>query len=99
MAGSRHEAYRDAFGAVRRVVNRLDPVGLIATGAPDDEYDPEVTDLVRLVMRSEAFSESDVAEVWCRWFGDEYGLLPDDPSLRDQTRELHRLQQPYAPPR
>jgi hypothetical protein len=35
------------FLAVRTVVNREDPVGLLDAGAPEDEYDPEVGDLIK----------------------------------------------------
>jgi hypothetical protein len=36
--------YRDA---VRRMVNEVDPMALIAGGAPDDEYDPEMSELLK----------------------------------------------------
>ena len=34
------------FLTARTAVNREDPVGLLGMGAPEDEYDPEVRDLV-----------------------------------------------------
>ena len=47
------DRYESAFGDVRAVVGRLDPIGLLASGAPDDEYNSQVTDLVGLVLRSD----------------------------------------------
>jgi len=35
------------FLTARTAVNREDPVGLLGMGAPEDEYDPEVRDLVK----------------------------------------------------
>lgn len=33
--------------AARAVVNAEDPIGLLGVDAPEDEYDPEVMDLVK----------------------------------------------------
>lgn len=33
---------------IRRVLNRMDPLGLIADGAPEDEYNPETSVLAEL---------------------------------------------------
>ena len=65
-------------------------------GAPEDEYDPEVTDLVRLVMRPEPFDDQDVDAIWCRWFGDDYAEMHNVRSLPEQVRELRLLQVRYA---
>lgn len=97
MPKARGKAYREALAAVREVINRIDPIGLIEMGAPEDEYDPEAADLVRLVMRSDAFGEAEVDAVWRRWFGDDYATASNAGSLSDQTRELHRLQEQFAP--
>jgi hypothetical protein len=60
-----HESRHDRFRRTRAVANRVDPVHLIAIGAPDDEYDAEVHDLVRL---AEPVSADDVAAVFAAWF-------------------------------
>ncbi|GAA1475655.1 hypothetical protein GCM10009623_01010 [Nocardioides aestuarii] len=36
--------YRDAM---RRMVNDVDPIALIKGGAPADEYDPEISELLK----------------------------------------------------
>ncbi len=64
------------FLAARTVVNEVDPVGLIDMGSPDDEYDPEVEDLIKW---REPVTPERVAEVFIRWFGPETGkITPDD---------------------
>lgn len=54
------------FLAARAVVNREDPVGLLAMDAPEDEHDPEVEDLIKW---REPITAEHVAEVFLRWFG------------------------------
>ena len=90
------DRYELAFADVRTVVSGLDPMGLLASGAPDDEYDPQVTDLVRLVLRPDPFGEAQVDEVWRRWFGDDYSAIGTS-ELAAQVNELGRLQRRYAP--
>lgn len=60
------------FLAVRAVVNEVDPVGLIEMGAPDDEYDSEVEDLIKW---REPVTADRVAEVFTKWFGPENGAM------------------------
>ena len=82
----------DYFLAARTVVNDVDPLGLIAAGAPDDEYDPEVQDLI--ASRAPVTAER-VGEVFLRWFGAGTGDLSDDVASRiaagiDAARLLHQ---------
>jgi hypothetical protein len=95
MADPRTDRYVAALAAVREVVNGLDPVGLIAGGAPEDEYGPEVADLVRLVMRPEPFDEETVDAVWRRWFGDDYTMAGSE-RLREQTLQLTEFQSQFG---
>lgn len=67
------------FLAVRAVVNREDPVGLIAMGCPEDEYDSEIEDLVKW---RESVTPEAVAEVFLRWFGPGTGDVPNDKASR-----------------
>src|SRR4051794_32158898 len=96
MTDDRSKTYTDAVAAVRQVVNRIDPMGLIENGAPEDEYDAEVSDLVRLVMRPDTFGSEDVGAIWRRWFGDSFGSVDSAGSLEQLTAELHRLQEQYV---
>jgi len=67
------------FLAVRAVVNREDPIGLIAMDAPEDEYDPEVEDLVKW---RRPVTAARVAEVFLHWFGSGTGEISDDEAAR-----------------
>ncbi len=60
------------------MVNAEDPIGLLAIDAPVDEYDPEVSDLVK--WRA-ALTADDVVAVFLRWFGADY-RLPEDMARR-----------------
>jgi hypothetical protein len=62
--------------AARAAVNAVDPVGLIAAGCPDDEYDPEVKALIK---RRGPVTPEGVAKVFIRYLGRDYGrVTPDD---------------------
>jgi hypothetical protein len=87
----RSEKYETAFAATREVVNKSDPVGLIESGAPEDEYDPEVGDLVRMVLRDDPIEEAAVDDVWIKWFGDTYSMSGTD-RLIAITNALRDLQ-------
>lgn len=76
--------------AARAVVNREDPIGLRSIGAPVDEYDPEIRDLIK---RREAVTAEQVSAVFLRWFG-ESGTIPADMAARiadgiNQARSEH----------
>ena len=76
-----HDAFMEMsayFLAARAVVNREDPVGLLGVGAPEDEYDPEVRDLVK--WRAAVTAEQ-VRAVFLRWFGAS-GAMPSDTAAR-----------------
>lgn len=68
---------------VRAVVNAADPEGLIALGAPDDEYGPQVGELARR-LTSGPITTADVLDVWAARFG-------ADTWLADHPRDLEQL--------
>jgi len=59
-------------------LNRQDPVGLLGAGAPEDEYDPELRDLIK--WRT-AVTPEQVSAVFLRSFG-ELGAMPSDMAAR-----------------
>jgi len=67
------------FLAVRAVVNEVDPIGLVAIDCPEDEYDPEVEDLIKW---REPVTPDRVAEVFIRWFGPESGHMASEKAAR-----------------
>jgi len=48
---SRRAEYRRRFALVREIVNRFDPIGLIASGCPADEHEQEIA-LVLVAMKN-----------------------------------------------
>ncbi len=82
--------YDEAFAAVRHVVNEADPECLMQAGFPVDEYDPEVAQLVSLVLGPSAPSEAEVVAVWQRWFGDRHHVQGEAAAaLTDDLGRLH----------
>lgn len=90
----RSQRYLDALAAVREVLDEVDPENLIASGAPEDEYDSEAGELVRLVLR-ERVTRDQVGAIWQRWFGlsreDLYGHW-----LTELTQRLQEVQARFA---
>ena len=64
-------AYGSLYTDVSRLLREADPMGLIAMGAPADEYDPEVSTI--LPRLREANTATDVQRIvheeFVRWFG------------------------------
>ena len=77
------------FLRAREVINREDPIGLLALGAPEDEYDPEVRDLM---SRPTPVTRARVREVFLMWFGEDTGRLPGPvvERIADQLDALRR---------
>ncbi|MBI3001412.1 MAG: hypothetical protein HYY46_23605 [Deltaproteobacteria bacterium] len=73
----RQESLKAKYGTlyveVSRLVREADPIRLIVIGAPDDEYDPEVSTI--LPRLREAKSSDDVQRIvheeFTYWFGAE----------------------------
>jgi hypothetical protein len=57
------------LAAVEAAVNAVDPEGLLAGGAPADEYDPEVKDLAKRILAGSELNRQLVQTVWSHWFG------------------------------
>ena len=74
----------DLTETVRLIVNRHDPIRLIAMGAPDDEYMPEVKVIVQILQDGPKFGIDDLLtrlhEVFVQYFG------PDTAGARDKYR-------------
>jgi hypothetical protein len=76
--------------AVRALVNRYDPAGLIEAGFPDNEYEPEVRDLVALLRSDQVIDVDATNEIWERWFHDR-PLLDRVGKSTAFTEELAKL--------
>lgn len=55
---------------VKKVIDEWDPIGLLGMGCPDDEYDPEIKDIVRLLSNIKSIHElaKEINGVFIRWF-------------------------------
>lgn len=60
---------------VKQAVDDLDPEGLLALGAPNDEYMAEAQDFARRLDRGQSFTPDLVAEIWIAWFYPDCGLV------------------------
>lgn len=73
------QAYRELHAEVSRLIREADPIRLIAIGAPDDEYDVEVSTI--LSRMHEATSASDVHRIvyeeFVHWFDADIAGPPE----------------------
>jgi hypothetical protein len=76
--------------AVDQVVSAEDPEGLLALGAPADEYRNEVLPLASLVLRDAVTSDA-VFDVWEHWFGPQSALARSPERLARMTARLGEL--------
>ena len=73
-------AYGSLYADVSRLLREADPIGLIAMGAPDDEYDPAVSTILPRLHEARVAVDVQriVHEEFVRWFGaDLVGPLTD----------------------
>lgn len=77
---------------VRVVLTAADPEGLIALGAPDDEYGPQVGELARR-LSSGPITAADVLDVWAARFGTDTWLAEHPRELEQLVRALNRARE------
>jgi hypothetical protein len=65
--------YEMLVAAVKAAIDAADPAGLLKTGSPADEYDPEVGTIVPRVAKAANVAEVQkiVLDEFERWFGSE----------------------------
>src|SRR5712691_383546 len=63
-------AYGSLYSDVSCLLRAADPIGLIAMGAPDDEYDPEVSTILPRLREANAAADVQriVHEEFVQWF-------------------------------
>ena len=61
--------HQKAFKLVKKVLDELDPEGLLKMGAPKDEYSSEAHSLELALARGERITAAYVRDVWLYWFG------------------------------
>jgi plasmid stabilization system protein ParE len=67
------------YTAVVRAINAADPIGLLASGAPDDEYSSEISTVVPRLTKAQSVQECrDILhEEFVRWFSADTAGPPD----------------------
>lgn len=84
--------YTELFNAVRGVIHKWDPYGLLALGCPNNEFDSEISSVVRQIER--IASPQDAAHVLSRIFSSAFqteGFQVAD--CVDVGRELYNVLQ------
>jgi hypothetical protein len=84
---------RPPFEAVLSVLSREDPEGLLAVGAPIDEYCNEAADLAGSLRDGRPVTGEGLVEVWERWFGPGSGYVSrtSKPQVDKVAAELNAL--------
>lgn len=77
-------AVKAFMAQARRIVNRIDPLDLISTGAPKDEYDDLVGEAARWLARGGADLEIRLAQ----FVRSHYGVPPDRARISRLAAEL-----------
>ena len=96
-------ADKQIYASVKRVVNEVDPVGLLRAGAPDDEYPPRSTRshvacrLPEPECRTPAQTHAMVHRVFVKWFG--AGIAGPRGAHRKLASAIHALRPRRARPR
>lgn len=65
-----YEMEKVLLNKIRKILNKHDPMGLIRMGAPEDEYNPEVEEIMDVARKSHDVDEfiDYVHEIFINWF-------------------------------
>jgi len=73
---------------IRDIVNKYDPIGLLAGGAPEDEYEQEVVRIANILRYSEDDLTEKIYQVFAKQFSEE--IVGDISNYRAIADELLR---------
>jgi hypothetical protein len=61
------------YSSVKEVIDEWDPIGLLGMGCPDDEYDPEIRDIIGLLSNIKSVDDLAVGinKVFIKWFEED----------------------------
>ncbi len=64
------------YSVIKKVIDEWDPVGLLEDGAPDDEYNPEISRLVNEVKEIDSAKElgKHIYDLFLKMFGDDMNI-------------------------
>lgn len=66
------------FLKIRAVVNELDPIGLIASGAPEDEHDTLTANILELIVHKKFDEIRDLIIESYSWYGFNHDDIKDE---------------------
>lgn len=86
--------------AVTAALNGHDLLGVMSHGAPEDEYDPEMWDFVRLIGEGVTITPEVVATIWHKWFGNSWGITTSEveqatPAMEALAADLQSVQRDF----
>ncbi len=76
--------YERTRADVKLAVDETDPLGLLALGAPNDEYDDIVERLVSMAMHNDEITTTSLST----WIRDRYGLEPSLATLVETAKAI-----------
>ena len=89
----RTKLWKHQVRLVRAAVNRRDPMGLIKSGFPDDEYDPELPGVMRAIADSASSKQlaDRIRQVFVHMFGNDY--WPTNDLFESLAQDLWNLRE------
>ncbi len=86
-------ASKELYQVVREVVDRLDPIGLLALGCPADEYAPEIERIAQRLTTAKALSLETVQTILYETFAEFFDreLAGSKDRYREAAREIVQL--------
>ena len=87
----KNKNYKNLYNDVRKISNSHDLMGLIRIGFPDDEYDPETSKVVPLLVGSVTLSEliNGIVEIYNEMFDADF--KSSDKWIVDFATELFEM--------
>jgi len=72
--GKRNLKYQNLYNEVRKISNTHDLMGLIKIGCPDDEYDPETSEILPLIKKANSVEDlaTGIAGIYNKMFDADF---------------------------
>ncbi|TSC87335.1 MAG: hypothetical protein G01um10147_656 [Microgenomates group bacterium Gr01-1014_7] len=81
------------YTQIQKIVNKYDPLRLIAIGCPKDEYRAEVKNIKNLLVKDQTQEEVEkvVLKVFNKWFGKDLIRIREKRQLNKIAQSLSKL--------
>ena len=85
--------YKKLYEEVRIISNTYDLMGLIKSGAPEDEYDPETSEILPLIDKVKNPDElaAKISDIYNKMFDTDF--LPSDEWLSKMATDIYKLKE------